>query len=60
MTRDISSIKVISEPVDVSKQAFMLRYIMSLANCSSTPDLRSQWTIVYKYISKQISGVRKI
>lgn len=53
---NITEIKVISEPINVSQQAFMLRYVLCLAEKAETAELRSRWTMVYKYLSKQIAG----
>lgn len=54
---DITGIKVISEPINVSQQAFMLKYVLCLAAKSRSPELRSKWTMIYKYLAKQIVGV---
>jgi len=56
---NITHVKVISEPIDISQQAFMLRYVLCLAEKAKTQELRSQWTMVYKYLSKQIAGANR-
>lgn len=49
----VQNVKVISEPIDPDQEEVMIKYIRCLSNNSPTSELRSGWTMVYKYIVKQ-------
>jgi len=40
---------------DISSKIFILQYINCIIKYSETPEMRSYWSIIYKWVDKELS-----
>ena len=54
LTEDLKSIHVLESLSTKEDKDFMLKYIHTLMEHAQTPELRAYWTVIYKWVSKQL------
>lgn len=40
--------------IDISSKGFILQYINCIIKYSETPEIRSYWSIIYKWVDKEL------
>jgi len=56
LNNQLKSIKILGRSADDEQAELMLKYVHCLMEHSGTPELRSYWAMVYKWINKHIGG----
>lgn len=58
LSEHLKSIKVLGKSQNKEDVDFMLKYIRCLMGKSNTPELRAHWTMIYKWVYKQIGATK--
>lgn len=58
LSKHLKNIKVLDKSQNKEDVDFMLKYIWCLSEYSNTPELRAHWTMIYKWINKQIGAIK--
>ncbi|KKM22490.1 hypothetical protein LCGC14_1624770 [marine sediment metagenome] len=58
LSEHLKGIKVLGRSQNKEDVDFMLRYIRCLMEKSNTPELRAHWTMIYKWVDKQIGATK--